>query len=229
MLKETIHHFKDFIYPRFCVVCEEPLQHSETELCLPCEAKLPYLPYKFQFKNPVSHLFKNVTPIDGANVCLPFFENSTAQKLIHALKYKGHTELGIILGIKAAEHLKKQNPEYRPDIIQPVPLHFSKERKRGYNQCQFLAIGISQVYGCKISNAIQRTKNTATQTKKGRYDRFTNMADIFEIQNGSDIKNKNVLVIDDVITTGATLNSLCKTVLHAKPKKLHVYPFCYKL
>ena len=203
------------------MVCEEPLQHSETELCLPCEAKLPYLPYKFQFQN--------VTPIDGANVCLPFFENSTAQKLIYALKYKGHTELGIILGIKAAEHLKKQNPYYQPDIIQPVPLHFSKERKRGYNQCLFLAIGMAKVFDCAISKSIERTENTSSQTRKGRYDRFTNMANIFELKSVSELKNKKVLVIDDVITTGATLNSLCQVILTAKPDKIHVYPFCYKL
>lgn len=224
-----LYHIKDFFYPRFCVICDKPLKQSETELCLLCEINLPHLPYKLGKQNPIERVFRNRINISGASSFLPYIEEGTAQKLIHALKYKGHKELGIVLGKKAAEHLKERNPDYNPDLIIPVPLHFSKKRKRGYNQCALLAQGMNEIFQSKVFYDVRRNVETKSQTKKSRYDRFVNMSNIFEVTNPAKIKGKKVLILDDVITTGATLYSFAQEIKKHNPLSINIYSISCRL
>lgn len=220
---------KDFFYPRNCVLCGNPLLEAELEICLNCEANLPVLPYKLHLENPIENHFNGVININGASAYLPYIENGTAQKLIFALKYKGHRDLGLVLGRMAGEHLFAKNPNFKPELIIPVPLHFSKERKRGFNQCYLLAKGLSQIYPCSVFSEIQRIRDSVSQTQKSRYKRFKSVEDIFKVENPDIIRGKEVLLLDDVITTGATLGALAREVMKFKPKKLFIYSISCRL
>jgi ComF family protein len=211
------------------VLCDNALNQSENEICISCETKIPQLPYRFGKPNPIDRLFKNKVSIDGANAYLPYIEGGTALKLIHALKYKGHKHIGQILGQNAAEHIKDRNPEYQPETIIPVPLHFSKELKRGYNQCHLIASGMNQVFKCQIDKSVVRNVESKSQTKKSRYDRFKSMEGVFSVADPSSITEKNILIIDDVITTGATMFSIIKEVSKYSPSNIHVYSICCRL
>lgn len=228
MLKDWVHHLKTFFYPEQCPDCGNLLKFGEEEICLICEVNLPTLPYSFFDGNPVEQRFYNNTPINGGNAYLSFIEGGKAQKYIHSFKYKGRTKLAEILGEKAANHALKQNPGYRPDIIVPVPLHFTRERKRGYNQCYFIAKGMAEIWNCPIAKNVSRKKATVSQTKKGRYDRFLNTDGVFSVEDDSEIRNKNILVIDDVITTGSTLNAFCKELNCYQPNSIVVYTLAMK-
>jgi ComF family protein len=230
MLKRWLNYLRLFFYPEICVLCSKQLKLSEEEICLICEANLPEFTYAFFDGNPVEQLFYNNTPINGANAFLSFIESGKTQRLIHALKYNGRTKIGLLLGEKAANHSLKTNPEYMPEIIIPVPLHMSKERKRGFNQCNYIAEGIANVYKCSIDlNNIKRKHNTSSQTEKNRFERFNNMKEVFTTVDYTIFHNKHVMIVDDVITTGATLNAICEEVLKSRPKSIVVYGIALKI
>lgn len=221
---------RSLFYPQNCPVCNQILRMNEAFICLTCETKLPALPYAIFDKNPIEKLFFNNIPINGATAYLSFVENGSAQKLIHQIKYNGAANLGRFLGTKAANHLLRIAPNYKPEVILPIPLHFSKEKKRGYNQAQLLADGFKEVYGLQhTNNIVSRNKATLSQTKKNRYERFANMEGVFSVLKPKAIKNRHVLVIDDVITSGATTSALCALVIVHQPKSICVYALAYKV
>lgn len=217
-------------YPNNCPVCDTSMGLNEENLCFACESKLPVLPFTLFDKNPIEKLFFNHTPIKGASAYLSFIDKGTAQKLIHQVKYKGDKPLGKFLGNKAAKHLQSIAPEYKPDVIIPVPLHFSKEKKRGYNQAAVIGKGFANCYGLKtLENIVIRTKATHSQTQKSKYERFKNMEEVFSVINPKAIKNKHIMVLDDVITSGATTSALCAEVSKHHPLSICVYALAYKV
>ena len=201
------------LFPHLCNACGNPLVHSENQICIKCLYDLPFTDYHIHAENRVARQLWGRVPLHAAMAMLYFKKGAKVQNLIHNLKYNSKTEVGIILGKLLGERLKS-SPIYQDvDLIIPVPLHRKKIRLRGYNQCTFIAEGISQTMNISFTeNALLRNVATESQTKKGRYTRYENMLEVFSISNPKDILNKHVLLIDDVITTGATLEA-CANIL----------------
>lgn len=229
MISAWLNDIKLFFYPQLCVLCDNLLHQSERGICIICETNLNAFPFSFFDGNPIAQLFYYNTPISGGNAFLNFVEGGKTQKMLHSIKYKGNKTLALFIGEKAGENALQQNPEYKPDVIIPVPLHFIKQEKRGYNQSELLARGMNTVWNAKIDiKSVIRSKETDTQTKKARYNRFENMKGVFETKIPENIAGKHVLIVDDMITTGATISSLCSEILKNKPASLVIYALAFK-
>lgn len=158
--------------------------------------------------NPLAQMFYGRIDFHAVAACYFFSKKGKVQHVIHQLKYKGNADAGLFLGREMGKILK-ESPLYSDvDYIFPVPLHPKKERKRGYNQAELIARGAAEVMEAKVDKThLVRMVNTATQTRKSREERWLNVKDIFEVHGSADLVGKHVLVVDDVITTGATLEA----------------------
>jgi ComF family protein len=203
----------NFLYPRQCDVCGRLLGKGENILCFSCLIDIPRTNFHLKEQNPVSEIFWGRVPIDHASAFFYYFKGSGYQKLLHKLKYKGRAEIGEYLGkLYASELMGTCFMEY--DYLIPVPLYPKKEKTRGYNQSDKIANGFSLISEIPVLNGVLvRHKNTSTQTRKGRFDRYLNMEDMFGLKEAEKIKNQRILLIDDVITTGATLESCAHVLL----------------
>ena len=205
--------FMSLFFPRICAACGNSLLKREDTICLSCEFHLPRTNFHLLQDNPVFNLFRGKVNLESAASYLYFNKGSKAQSLIHQLKYKDRRDIGICLGKQYGQYLKTSPLFNNVQLILPVPLHPKKLKKRGYNQSEQFALGLSQSMSLPIiNNVLVRIKETDTQTNKSRIKRWENVADVFAIRNKEIIENKHVLLVDDVITTGATLESCAKTL-----------------
>jgi ComF family protein len=209
--------FFSLIYPNTCAGCGNPLRKHETVICNFCAFHLPVTDFHLDKENPVTQLFWGRVRLESASSFLYFNKGNTVQHLIHLLKYKGRKDIGIWLGKQFAS-LLKASPFFIPvDAILPVPLHPKKLKIRGFNQSEQIALGIHSAWDIPIiTDALCRTTSSETQTKKTRFRRWQNVENIFAVCNAEKIAGKHILLVDDVVTTGATLES-CITVLGKIP------------
>jgi len=216
---EYLSDFFDLIYPKICLACENPLMKHEENLCTLCIFSLPKTNFHTLSDNPVSRLFWGKAEIEGAASYFHFEKGGHVQQLIHRFKYKGFKEIGIEIGKHYGTDLKTVEPFSKADVIIPVPLHKSKLKKRGYNQSEFFATGLSASMNIPTDfTSLYRTKATQTQTKKSRYERFENVEAIFKLKEDHPVSGKHVLLVDDVITTGSTLEACCHAITAAGNK-----------
>ena len=212
-MRTWIHNFLQLFYPRLCLYCDERLTESEQYLCLHCFCELPRTHYHRRADNPVLKLFTGFFSINEIASFLFFEREGKVQRLVHSFKYFGNKQLAQYLGKVAALEMKNDGLFDDIDMLIPVPLHPKKKRKRGYNQAEWIAKGIEQVYLRPIStDVIVRNIDTVTQTRKTVYERNLNVEEIFSLKNADSIEGKHILLIDDVITTGATLRACIKTL-----------------
>lgn len=199
--------FLHLFYPRSCMLCEEPLVEGEEQVCLSCLCDLPRI--RHQDTETWNSLFVGKSEIRQAYAFFLFEKGGHVQQLIHALKYYDNKELAFSLGRLAFRHLQQENhPLCGFDVLLPVPLHPKRLKERGYNQSEWIAKGIQSVLSVPIETSVLvRGVKTETQTHRNVYDRWTNMQDVFELADAEKLKNKRVLLIDDVLTTGATFNA----------------------
>ncbi|MBL4710868.1 MAG: ComF family protein [Flavobacteriales bacterium] len=163
--------------------------------------------------NKIQHLFWGRLELKKASAYLKFEQHGKTQHLLHALKYKGIKEVGITLGELAAIELMEGNFFAEIDVLLPIPIHRIKTKKRGFNQSHFIAKGISNITEITIDVASMiKNINTKSQTKKNRFERFENVSQTFEIVNSKQLEHKHVLLIDDVVTTGATIEACGNTL-----------------
>ncbi|MCH2214752.1 MAG: ComF family protein [Flavobacteriales bacterium] len=210
------------LFPNTCVGCSQPLNAGEDSICIDCLIKLPRTNYHRLKKNPVSDKFRGRLRISDASSFLYFARGSSVRSLIHQLKYNGRQDIGLRLGALYARDLISDGYD-RPDIIIPLPLHHSKQKLRGYNQCVPIVEGLNKYFQTEMGKAtIKRVSNNPTQTRKGRFQRWENVEKIFQIAEPSKIIGKHVLLIDDVITTGSTLEACGRIVLEAGASRLSV-------
>lgn len=206
--REWIENIVNLLYPRVCAGCGEPLLKDEDTVCLKCRYLLPKTGYELCADNPAAQTFYGRVKLHAVTCNFFFAKHGKVQHIIHQLKYKGNKEAGIFLGQQIGESIKDAPLFQGIDYLIPVPLHPKREKKRGYNQSLMIAKGISEVTGIPIGDQfLVRTINTATQTKKSKEERYQNVKDIFQLQNGALLEGKHILIVDDVLTTGATLES----------------------
>jgi ComF family protein len=213
-----LNDFVSLFYPRLCFLCKNPLITDEQQICLNCLYNLPRTDFHTTKDNPVRSLFVGFPQLNEATAFLFFEGGGITQKLIHSFKYYDNKALAEYLGRIAALELKDYGFYASLDTIIPVPLHHKKEKKRGYNQSKHIANGIASIYGCEIDNtSITRIMNTESQTQKTISERLTNVENIFRLTNTERLSGKHILLVDDVITTGAT-TSACIDVLSKIPQ-----------
>jgi len=218
-VKLLLQDFLSLLYPRPCLVCGQALLRQEAFLCLTCTLNLPKRSQSIQ-TNTLLKKFAFQPKVKDSHAFLEYVKGGIAQKLIYKLKYEGHQELGVKLGGLFAEQLVGY---LSGDVIIPMPLHTKRLRQRGYNQSERIAHGMSAVLGIPVKNDwVSRVRSTSTQTRKTKADRWINMQEVFEIQNPKHLKDQEVLVVDDVITTGASMGGLCDCIAASNPKSITV-------
>lgn len=210
-------------FPHCCYGCGSDLLSEESLLCLRCLADLPETNFAKHSNNPVEKIFWGRIPVAAAMTGFYFSKHAIIQTLIHQLKYKSKKEVGVFLGNRVGIQLKDGNRFSQVDALIPLPLFPDKQKKRGYNQASVIADGISEILGIPVlNNVITRKVFTETQTKKGRTDRWENVRESFALLNEAAIQNKHVLLVDDVITTGATVEACGSVLLSAKNTQLSI-------
>lgn len=217
-----IESLTELLFPQLCVTCNRKLFSDETYICIHCRQDFPRTGFHNDPENKVAQLFWGRTNVELATSWLYFKKGSHYQKLIHYLKYKGMKELGAEMGYLFGLELK-ESLFAEVEMIMPVPLHKKKEKQRGYNQSEWIAKGMSEAIQKEISTAnLIRARFTQTQTRKTRYERWQNVEGIFEVINPDIISGKHVLLVDDVITTGSTLEAAVYTLLKSGARKVSI-------
>ena len=217
ILRSWLNSIVNLFYPRVCAACGETLLKEEETVCLKCRYLLPRTGYERNPDNPMAQTFYGRVPFHAVTACFFFSKQGKVQHLIHELKYKGNKDAGVFLGQQIGESIKDAPLFQGIDYLIPVPLHPKREKKRGYNQSLMIARGIHEVTDIPIGDKyLIRAVNTATQTRKSAEERYQNVKDIFEVRFADELKGKHVLLVDDVLTTGATLES-CAHQLESIP------------
>lgn len=216
-------HSLDIIYPRTCEACGETLLGGENLICMNCMIELPRTNSHIQRIDVVSNRFWGKIPVTDTITFLKFSKKGKVQKLLHELKYRNKPEVGKYLGKIYGVDLKAVGFQKKIDLIIGVPLHPSKLIQRGYNQADCIAEGLSEALNVPYdTNVVKRLIHTSTQTKKSRIERFQNVENIFDIIDNDKIKDKRIAIVDDVLTTGSTIESLGITLLNAEAKGISV-------
>jgi ComF family protein len=210
-----LDYLTELLFPRLCVVCGDRLIEQEQWICLNCLHHIPRTNFHLSADNPVAQIFYGRVPIEYATSFFYFSKGSQYQTLLHSLKYKGMKELGAEIGKHFGIDLMQSPGFSSVDVICPVPLHPSKEKKRGYNQSWWIASGIAKQMNKELdAQNLKRVTATETQTRKSRFERWQNVEGIFELSNPETFEGKHILLVDDVVTTGSTLEA-CAVAIHS--------------
>lgn len=220
-----IQPFKDLFnvfFPNLCAACNSKLNPTEEILCIHCERMLPYSDNYAQYESDIYRKLCGKIPVEGAASFLIFEHHSPVRKLIHNLKYKGQTEIGEYLGNKIGNLLATDNSVIKNvDIVLPLPLHPKKLKLRGFNQCDLFAKTIAEKLNADYnSSLLTRSVLNDSQTKKTKHKRFSNVDKIFSVNDEYALESKHILLVDDVVTTGATAESCMATLLEVKNTKV---------
>jgi len=220
--------FISLLFPRLCHGCGSHLMRNENLICMECYVLIPRTNYHLLPDNPVARLFWGRSFIEKAAAFSFYNRGSRIRNLIHNLKYRGIKELGYELGRIYGSSLRSSGFTNGIDLILPVPLHPSKKRKRGFNQSEIISAGISATTGLVVDVTILvRAGASATQTRRSRFDRWTNVEGIFSVTDHEAIRGKHILLVDDVITTGSTVESCANELLKAGDVKVSVVALAY--
>ncbi|ASB48843.1 ComF family protein [Alkalitalea saponilacus] len=214
-------------YPQLCFACNRNLNHAEEFLCKKCIVHLPRTQFENQIDNPVAQMFWGRVSIAFASSLFYYRKGEVIQEIIHRLKYRRNLHAGLFLGRLAARMVKESNLFPFPDLIVPVPLHKRKMRMRGYNQSELLARGMSEVLGAPYDAEVAlRQVYGESQTQKSRYERWENVDEAFICgEISTDIRN--ILLVDDVVTTGATIEACASALQKASDAKISVVTIGY--
>lgn len=213
----------DLLMPRRCLMCGTRLTASEEHLCASCLFTLPFTAWRGQLGNEMERLFWARVPIVRANALLRYYAGSESRKPILALKYGDRPSVGRYFGRIMAEDLRGTDFFEGIDCIVSVPLSRPRQRRRGYNQSEWIARGVAEVTGIPVcSQAVERRRDNPTQTHLSSRERRENVAHLFRVVHSSQLAGRHVLLIDDVLTTGATLLSLAEEIAKLEDVRISV-------
>ena len=222
-LKTAIRNLFGLFYPKICATCTKVLLNYEEILCFSCSVDLPITNFTKIKENKAEKSFYGRVPIMAVTSLLYFNKRGKVQKLIHQLKYKNQQQIGQFLGDWLGEEIIESKRFENIDCIIPVPLHPKKLKKRGYNQVITFGESLSKKLKIPlIENKLIRISKSYTQTFKNRFDRWKSVEEIFELSDKDFFENKHILLIDDVITTGATLEACCLQLMQTKNIKISI-------
>jgi ComF family protein len=218
-----LDNFLELIYPSVCITCGERLSSQEKFICINCWLDLPVGRFHADSENKVAQLFWGRVNIEHATSWFQYRKGSMYQELIHFIKYKGQKELGLEAGNRFGDLLVATGTFASVDIIVPVPLHKRRQVKRGYNQSEWIAMGIGEAFQKPVmaGNLFRQIFNP-TQTRKNRFERWQNVDGIFGVKNPLEFENKHLLLVDDVVTTGSTLEACAWELLKIKGVKVSI-------
>lgn len=213
-MNSSLEHFLELFFPRLCIICGEKLLRHERFICLKCLLHLPRTDFQLPGDTTMEQLFYGRVPVESAFAYFEFRKGSNYRRILHQMKYKGQKEIGEFFGERFAAELLQTGSLSLPDYLCPVPLHPKKERKRGFNQSYHIALGLSrQLHVPVLKDNLRRIANTGTQTRKSRYERWENMENMFEVINPDLFDGRHIALVDDVVTTGATLEACASAIL----------------
>ncbi len=216
-----LQDFLALVFPVTCVVCKRSLYAFEDYLCRKCEADLPVASYHLIPEiNDLKAKIVGLAEVDRVMAYLKYSKKGVSQLLLQQLKYRNKPGLGRLLGRLYGRLLADNGYMECWDGVIAVPLHRQKLRRRGYNQSECFADGLAESLSITVLQALKRNFNTATQTRKSRFQRWENVSDVFELLDYSAVNDKRILLVDDVMTTGATLASCAHVIRQAKPRSL---------
>lgn len=211
------------LLPRVCFGCTTPLLARESTLCTVCRHDLPLTHHNFSEENVVDRIFYGRVPIHKAAAFVFFTKQGIVQNLLHALKYKNQEQIGVFFGAWCAAVLEKDQGLQDIDMVVPIPLHPKKQKRRGYNQVTLFARSIAEMLGVECrEDILQRVVHTKTQTQKDRHKRWENIKAAFQCPSKILLKDKHVLLVDDVITTGATIEACARVLLQQGTPRVSV-------
>lgn len=226
-----MNYLKDLFFlffPKRCLCCDYYLIPNEDTICLNCRHDLPLTNFTFEKNNLVEKSFFGRIPIEEATALFYFLKKGKVQQLIHELKYNKQQQVGTLLGNWLGEEMNESARFKTLDCIVPVPLHAKKLRKRGYNQVTTFGESLSKKLDIPFeTDVLSRVSSTKSQTKRLRLDRWKNVKELFFVKNDKALENKHILLIDDIITTGATLEACYKALNTTKNIKISMACMAY--
>lgn len=213
LIDQMIKNLLNLFFPKLCYACIDLLSDNEKHLCTSCRHSLPVTNAHFENENLVEKVFYGRVKIENATALLKFQKKGRVQHLLHNLKYKGQEKIGDVLGRWLGHELKESKAFESIDLVIPVPIHKKKLRKRGYNQVTKFGQAIAQALNTSFSEQILlKSTATSTQVFKKRLARWNNNEEIFTLQKDTSLSGKHILLVDDIITTGATVEA-CANIL----------------
>lgn len=214
---DFLQNLLNLFYPHLCLNCKSILHEREQFFCMECLHNLPETNYHLLKHNPLDQIFLGRVPVCATGAFLFFRKDTATQSILHSLKYRGNKEIGEFLGHLYGLKLNTTEIFRSADIILPIPLHHKKEKKRGYNQSEWIAKGLSRALNIPYrTDLLLRKDFTDTQTKKSRFNRWQNVKDVFVIENETELISKTILLCDDVLTTGATMEAAIQKLVAIK-------------
>ncbi len=223
-----LQDFISLIYPRNCIACGNSLFKNEDQICNYCFVNLPKTNFHNQTNNPILNLFYGRVDLQLASSYYLFKKQGSVQKILHSIKYKSNKEVAQLIGYWYGKELLENDLAKSITTIIPVPLHTKKLKQRGFNQSEEFARGIAKGLDVELNTTLLFRKDyTETQTKKNKYERWENVENVFDINHQADLSNQHILIVDDVITTGATIEACCLPLKSIENIKLSVLSIAY--
>ncbi|ULQ55158.1 ComF family protein [Flavihumibacter rivuli] len=217
-------------FPHTCAGCGNELDDKHSGICYRCKHELPRTGFLSQNENPVARIFWGRVPLLHAAACSYFTKGSLVQEIMHQVKYRYRPDAALDIGKWMGREIMESPLAYSTELMIPMPLHSSREQKRGYNQATLICKGIHEITGLPFAdNLVKRNKATITQTKQHRGERWENMQSAFELSEPTVLEGKTILLVDDVITTGATIEALAAQLRKEVNCRISVLGFAYTL
>jgi ComF family protein len=222
-LKNALSNLLHLFYPHICTGCASDLLDEDNLLCLKCINTLPHTNYAQHANNQVEKIFWGRIPLAAAHSQFYFSKSSMVQELMHQLKYKSNQSIGMYLGEMMGHSLLNSNRFTGVDGLVPLPMYADKQHRRGYNQAAVICKGMALAMNIPvINNNVCRQYATETQTRKSRIERWENVTGSFVIKDPATLAGKHLLLVDDVLTTGATLEAAGNSILQCDNVKLSI-------
>lgn len=222
-MQDILKEFINLLFPPLCVLCENALVKGENYMCTGCMAKLPHLRLQDERRQQLYRKLSASMPLQEVVAYLIYQKSGSSQKLLQLIKYRNFPELGVLLGRHFGARLAEAGYAQKFDMIVPVPLHKSRLQQRGYNQSEAFAEGLAASLALPlVTDAVIRSSAGASQTRKSRIDRWLNVASSFEVVQQEKLEGRRILLVDDVVTTGATLEACGLVLLQAGCAQLSV-------